>query len=66
MRENKKTQDLTYDLPYFCFYKKSNMILWPIRTFWYKGSAENKAKYQVRKNIYIYIYIYIYILQATA
>ena len=26
------------------FYQKSNMILWSIRTFWYKGSAENKKK----------------------
>ena len=26
------------------FYQKSNMILWSIRTFWYKGSAENKNK----------------------
>ena len=25
------------------------MILWSIRTFWYKGSAENKEKLQVRK-----------------
>ena len=28
----------------FNFYKKSNLILWSIRTFWYKGSAENKDK----------------------
>ena len=25
------------------------MILWSIRTFWYKGSAENNEKWQVRK-----------------
>ena len=25
------------------------MILWSIRTFWYKGSAENKEEWQVRK-----------------
>ena len=30
-------------------YPKSNMILWSIRTFWYKGSAENKGKQHVRK-----------------
>ena len=23
---------------------ESNMILWSIRTFWYKGSAENKEQ----------------------
>ena len=34
------------------FYQKSNMILWSIRTFWYKGSAENKKKH-VRKKAYI-------------
>ena len=45
MRENPKTQDSTYDLPgVFIFYQKSNMILWSIRTFWYKGSIENKGK----------------------
>ena len=27
------------------FYPKSNMILLSIRTFWYKGSAENKKKH---------------------
>ena len=33
---------------------KSNMILWSIRTFWYKGSAENKKQKLVRtKNIYL-------------
>ena len=25
------------------------IILWSIRTFWYKGSAEVKGKWQVRK-----------------
>ena len=30
------------------FYPKSNMILWSIRTFWYKGSAENKEQINVR------------------
>ena len=34
-------------------YQKSNMILWSIRTFWYKGSAENKGKTNVRKKDYI-------------
>ena len=52
MRENPKTQDSTCDLPYLfflCFYQKSNMILWSIRTFWYKGSAENKKKKHVHE-----------------
>ena len=31
------------------FYQKSNMILWSIRTFWYKGSAEIKEQMHVRK-----------------
>ena len=35
------------------FYHKSNMILWSIRTFWYKGSAENKKKKHVREKRYI-------------
>ena len=26
------------------FYQKWNMILWSIRTFWYKGSSEIKKK----------------------
>ena len=30
------------------FYEKMKMILWSIRTFWYKGSAENEEKMQVR------------------
>ena len=55
MRENPKTQDSTCDLPcIFIFYQKSNMILWSIRTFWYKGSAAIKEKCHVRKNTYIY------------
>ena len=29
------------------------MILWSIRTFWYKGSAENKKKSQVHEKAYI-------------
>ena len=45
MRENPKTKDSTGVLPCFSqFYQKSNMILWSIRTFWYKGSAENKKR----------------------
>ena len=28
------------------------MILWSIRTFWYKGSAENNKKQHVRKKAY--------------
>ena len=35
------------------FYQKVKMILWSIRTFWYKGSAENKGNWQVRKKGYI-------------
>ena len=31
------------------FYQKSNMILWAIRTLWYKGSAENKKKHMFAK-----------------
>ena len=55
MRENQKTQDSTCDLLVFCiFYQKSKMLLWSIRTFWYKGSAENKKKSQVRKKCYIF------------
>ena len=53
MRQNPKTKDSTCDLQYFSFfYQKSNMILWSIRTFWYKGSAENKGKTHVRKKGY--------------
>ena len=57
MRENQKTQDsfVVYIL-LFCiyFYQKSNMILWSIRTFWYKGSAENKEKkHMFAKKAYI-------------
>ena len=55
MRENPKTQDSTCVLP--CVFtilpQKSNMILWSIRTFWYKGSAENKKKIHVREKRYI-------------
>ena len=29
------------------------MILWSIRTFWYKGSAEDKEKRHVREKAYI-------------
>ena len=54
MRENPKTQDSTCDLPWLAlFYPKSNMILWSIRTFWYKGSAENKKRSQVHEKAYI-------------
>ena len=35
------------------FYQKSKIILWSIRTFWYKGSAENKKKKHVREKRYI-------------
>ena len=31
------------------FDQKSNMILWSIRTFWYKGSAENKKNNHARE-----------------
>ena len=30
------------------FYETVKIILWSIRTFWYKGSSENKDKWQVR------------------
>ena len=55
MRENPKTQASICDLPGFLiFYKKSNIILWSIRTFCYKGSAENNKTSQVRdKNVYL-------------
>ena len=54
MRENLQNQDSTCDLPCFLLlYQKSNMILWSIRTFWYKGSAENKRKRHVREKRYI-------------
>ena len=53
MRENPKTQDSTCDLPCFIFYQKSNIILWSIRTFWYKGSAENKKKNTCSRKRYI-------------
>ena len=54
MRENPKTQESTCDLPwFFIFYQKSNMILWSIHTFWYKGSAEIKKKKHVREKRYI-------------
>ena len=54
MRENPKTQDPACDLPDFSFcYKKSNMILRSIRTFWYKGSVENKKNWHVREKAYI-------------
>ena len=33
------------------FYQTVKMILWSIRTLWYKGSAENKDKRQGRKQI---------------
>ena len=54
MRENPKTQYATCDLQYiFIFDQKSNMILWSIRTFWYKGSAEIKEQMHVRKKAYM-------------
>ena len=31
------------------FYGKVKMILLSIRTFWYKGSTENKEKWEVQK-----------------
>ena len=54
MRENPKTQDSTCGLPGFSFFtKKSSMILWSIRTFWYKGSAENQKKNTCSRKTYI-------------
>ena len=55
MRENPKTQEIRpvcYHV-FSQFYQKSNMILWSIRTFWYKGSAKNKKKKHVREKRYI-------------
>ena len=31
------------------FYQQAEMILWSIRTFWYKGSAENKENDKFEK-----------------
>ena len=45
--------DRCFTIFVYCFYQKSNMILWSIRTFWYKGSAENKTKIHVREKRYI-------------
>ena len=54
MIENQKNQDATCDIPWFyLFYQKSKMIPGTIRTFWYKGSAEVKDKWQVREKAYI-------------
>ena len=35
------------------FYQKSNMILWSIRTFGYKGSTQNKKRKHVPEKRYI-------------
>ena len=54
MRENPKTQIRRVFYNVFSqFYQKSNMILWSIRTFWYKGSAENNKKTDLREKRYI-------------
>ena len=54
MRENPKTKVSTCDLPCFLIcYQKTNMILWSIRIFWYRGSAEIKEHQYVRKKAYI-------------
>ena len=54
MSENPQTQDSTSVLRCFSqFHPKSNMILWSIHTFWYKGSAENKKQIHVREKRYI-------------
>ena len=43
MRETPQTPDSNRDLPcVFIYLQKTAMILWSIRTFWYKGSAEIK------------------------
>ena len=44
---------MLYQFFYFV-YQKSKMILWSIRSFWYKGSAGNKEQKQVREKAYIY------------
>ena len=54
MSENPKTQDSTCHLQCVSFfYQKSNMILWSIHTFWYKGLAENHKKEHVHTKAYI-------------
>ena len=54
MRENPTNPNSTCHFPLIlCLYPKSNMILWSIRTFWYKGSAENNKNEHVCGNAYI-------------
>ena len=54
MRENPKTQDLNCVLPcVFTILPKVEYDPMSIRTFWYKGSAENKKKRHVREKRYI-------------
>ena len=54
MRENPQTQDPTCVLPcVFTNLPKVEYYPWSIRTFWYKGSAENKKKKHVREKRYI-------------
>ena len=50
MRENHKLQDSNCGLQCVFLNQKSNIILWPIHTFWYKGSAKNKDNSKVREN----------------
>ena len=50
IENERKPENPRFDLWLFTIYfshfrPKSNMILWSIRTFWYKDSAENKKKY---------------------
>ena len=35
------------------FFKENEMVLWSIRTFWYKGSAENKENGKFEKKLYL-------------
>ena len=47
-----KTQKQGFELRFniiFIFDKQNKMIPRSIRTFWYKGSAENKETWQVKK-----------------
>ena len=45
--------DLCFTICFHIVYQQSNIILWSIRTFWYKGSAEIKKKIHVREKRYI-------------
>ena len=52
--KTKRKQDLTGNVPYYYFYEKVEVILWSMRTLWYKGLAKFKEKMtaQVRRLIF--------------